>query len=86
MFHGIGHGFYTYGNSCYHEGTPWENYWLNVEYDFKKDQLYVYDKNWGKVVSTLTLAENEEGSKSKRIIRRCVSTYIKAKSSFSVCC
>lgn len=69
-----------------HEGTPWENYWLNVEYDFKKDQLYVYDKNWGKVVSTLTFTENEEGSKSKRIIRRCVSTYIKAKSSFSVCC
>ena len=26
--------------------TPWINYWLNVEYDYKKDQLYVFDKNW----------------------------------------
>ena len=69
-----------------YESTPWNNYWLNVEYDFNKDQLYVYDENWQKVLSTLTFTETEEGIKSKRIIRRCVSTYIKAKSSFSVCC
>ena len=68
-----------------HEATPWDNYWLNVEYDLKKDQLYVYDKNWERVTSTLTFTENEEGIKSKRIIRRCVSTYIKAKSSCTVC-
>lgn len=69
-----------------HEGTPWDN-WLNVEYDYKKDQLYVYDKKWKRVLSTLTFTENEEGIKSKRIIRRCISTYIKAKlSSKSVRC
>ena len=64
-----------------HEGTPWDNCWLNIEYDYKKDQLYVYDKNWGKVSYPLTFAENEEGVKAKRIIRRCISNYIKAESS-----
>ena len=60
------------------EETPWKSFWMNLEYDYKKNIFIIYNKDWTEPIGQLKNFENEEGKKALRVIRRCVNSYYKA--------
>lgn len=58
---------------------PSDSYRINIEYDFKKNSLTVYDENWEKITGSLTCEENANNMEEIKNIRRCINTFFNAK-------
>lgn len=71
-------GFRFSGLRMY-DNAPWNNYRINVEYDYKKNSFTKYDKDWEKVVGTLAWNDTAENIAFVKICRRWVNSFYNAK-------
>lgn len=61
------------------EERPWDNYQMNLEYDFKENTLSVFDKSWNKVVGRLTWEQTANNLEEIKNFRRCINSFQNAK-------
>lgn len=58
---------------------PWDNYRMNLEYDFKENTLSIYDKDWNKVIGYLSWEETPDNVGEIKNLRRRINSYFNAK-------
>ena len=67
-------------NSCYvyTVEVPLKNYRLNLEYDYKKNEILVFNKEWSSQIGMLTLVETPNNLMEIKNWRRCINVYFNA--------
>lgn len=57
---------------------PWKNYRLNLEYDYKKNEILVFNKEWSSQIGMLTWVETPNNLMEIKNWRRCINVYFNA--------
>ena len=70
-------GFRFQGLREYTE-EPWKNYRINLEYDYKKNEIFIYDKEWFSSIGKLTWEDTLSNLKEIKNFRRCINIYYRA--------
>jgi len=58
-----------------YDNAPWNNYRMNIEYDYKTNSISVYNDDWQKQKGILQWEETDNNNAEIKNLRRCINCY-----------